>query len=71
MYERIRALREDRDLNQASVAEILHVSQTAESTHVTVMLDVPSASLIALARYYGTSVDYLLGLTDNPTPYHK
>ena len=71
MYQRLRNLREDRDLNQAAVAEILHVSQTTYSIYERGVLDVPSASLIALARYYGTSVDYLLGLTDNPTPYHK
>ena len=71
MYQRLRDLREDRDLNQAAVAEILHVSQTTYSRYESGVLDVPSASLIALARYYGTSVDYLLGLTDNPTPYHK
>ena len=71
MYQRLRNLREDRDLNQAAVAEILHVSQTTYSRYESGVLDVPSASLITLARYYGTSVDYLLGLTDNPTPYHK
>lgn len=69
MYQRLRNLREDRDLNQKAVAEVLHVSQTTYSRYENGTLDIPSASLIALARFYGTSVDYLLGLTGNPEPY--
>lgn len=69
MYQRLRNLREDRDLNQTAVAEVLHVSQTTYSRYENGTLDIPSASLIALARFYGTSVDYLLGLTGNPEPY--
>ena len=71
MYQRIRNLREDRDLNQTRVAAVLHVSQTTYSRYENGTLDIPSASLIALARFYGTSVDYLLGLTDEPAPYRK
>ena len=66
---RIRDLREDADLSQQKLAELLHVSQTTYSRYETGVLDIPSASLIALERFYKTSVDYLLGLTDNPTPY--
>ena len=69
MYQRLRNLREDRNLNQTAVAEVLHVSQTTYSRYENGTLDIPSASLIALARFYGTSVDYLLGLTGNPEPY--
>ena len=50
---------------------VLHVSQTTYSRYENGTLDIPSASLIALARFYGTSVDYLLGLTDEPAPYRK
>ena len=71
MYQRLRNLREDRDLNQTEVAAVLHVSQTTYSRYESGTLDIPSASLIALARFYGTSVDYLLGLTDEPAPYRK
>lgn len=71
MYQRLRNLREDRDLNQTAVAEVLHVSQTTYSRYENGTLDIPSASLIALARFYGTSVDYLLGLTGNPEPYRE
>ena len=71
MYQRLRNLREDRDLNQTAVAEVLHISQTTYSRYENGTLDIPSASLISLARFYGTSVDYLLGLTDDPKPYRK
>ena len=68
MYQRLRNLREDRDLTQAALAAVLHVSQTTYSRYESGTLDIPSASLIALARFYGTSVDYLLELTDRPEP---
>ena len=71
MYQRLRNLREDRDLTQAAVAAVLHVSQTTYSRYESGTLDIPSASLIALARFYGTSVDYLLELTDGPAPYRR
>ena len=71
MYQRLRNLREDQDLTQAAVAAVLHVSQATYSRYESGTLDIPSASLIALARFYGTSVDYLLDLTDRPEPYRR
>ena len=71
MYQRLRHLREDHDLNQLTVARILHVSQTTYSRYESGVLDIPSAALIALAEYYHTSVDYILGLTDHPVPYRR
>ena len=71
MYQRLRNLWEDRDLTQAAVAAVLHVSQTTYSRYESGTLDIPSAALIALAGYYQTSVDYLLGLTDCPKPYRR
>ena len=71
MYQRLRNLREDRDLSQTAVARVLHVSQTTYSRYENGTLDIPSASLIALAAFYQTSVDYLLGLTDDPVPYRR
>ena len=68
MY-RLRDLREDRDLTQGTVAALLNVSQTTYSRYESGILDIPTAALLALADYYGTSVDYLLGRTGNPTPY--
>ena len=71
MYERLRHLREDRDLNQTAIANVLHVSQTTYSRYESGALDIPSAALITLAKFYHTSTDYLLGLTNNPKPYRK
>lgn len=69
MYRRIRDLREDRDMNQTQVASILSMSQTGYSKYETGENDIPTSILIKLADFYGTSVDYLLGRTDNPEPY--
>ena len=71
MYQRLRNLREDRDLNQTELAKLLHVSQTTYSRYESGVLDVPSAALITLAGFYRVSVDYLLGLTNDSTPYGK
>ena len=69
MYYRLRDLREDRDLPQRALAELLHVSQATYSRYESGGLDIPSGALIALAQFYHTSIDYLLGLADNPAPY--
>lgn len=71
MYQHIKDLREDNDLTQKQIAELLNISQTTYSRYENGVLDIPSSSLIILARYYKTSVDYLLGLTNNAAPYHK
>ena len=69
MYRRIRDLREDKDLNQTSVAKMLGMSQTGYSKYETGENDVPTVILIRLAKFYNTSVDYILGLTDERKPY--
>ncbi len=66
MYKRIRDLREDRDLNQTTVAKMLGMSQTGYSKYETGENDVPTDILIKLADFYDVSVDYLLGRTKNP-----
>lgn len=66
MYKRIRDLREDSDLTQKKLAEILGMSQTGYSKYETGENDVPTGILIKLSRYYGVSIDYILGETDNP-----
>lgn len=71
MYQHIRDLREDADLSQRQLADVLRVSQTTYSRYETGALDIPSSTLTALAGYYNTSVDYLLGLTNNKAPYKK
>ena len=64
MYKRIRELREDHDLTQREVAEMLVMSQTGYSKYETGTNDIPTAVLIKLADFYKTSVDYLLGRTN-------
>lgn len=64
MYRRIRDLREDRDLTQKQVAQILGMSQTGYSKYETGENDIPSHVLIKLADFYGTSVDYILERTE-------
>lgn len=64
MYQRIRDLREDHDLTQKQIAQILGMSQTGYSKYETGENDIPTAILIKLAVFYHTSTDYLLGLTD-------
>ncbi|MBR2646261.1 MAG: helix-turn-helix transcriptional regulator [Clostridia bacterium] len=71
MYQRIRDLREDHDMTQKQVAQILKMSQTGYSKYETGENDIPTAILIQLARLYNTSVDYLLGETKNPKRYPK
>ena len=69
MFERIRNLREDRDLKQKQIAEYLQIHQTTYSDYELGNLNVPIEVLIKLAKLYNTSIDYIVGLTDNPKPY--
>lgn len=71
MYKRIRELREDHDLLQKDLAAYLHCSQVAYSRYELGTRDIPTEVLIALAKHYKTTTDYILGLTDNPTPDNK
>lgn len=64
MYKRLRDLREDADLKQRQLAELLSVSQATYSRYESGELDVPSSVLIRLADFYTVSVDYILGRTD-------
>ena len=66
MYERIRNLREDHDLKQRQLAEILNYSQRVYSNYEHGDIDIPTEILIKLSDYYGVSIDYILGQTDNP-----
>ena len=71
MYPRIRAMREDRELTQTKVAKLLGMSQTGYSKYETGENDIPTQVLIKLARFYDTSVDYLLGRTEEVKPYPR
>lgn len=71
VYRRLRDLREDRDLLQRDVAEVLQCSQVCYSYYELGKRDIPTEALVQLAAFYHTSVDYLLGLTDDPRPYPR
>lgn len=68
-YERIRSLRIDRGLTQKAIAEVLHVKQNTYSQYEIGVLNYPLDVVVQLAEYYGVSVDYLVGLTDEAAPY--
>ncbi len=68
MYKNIRYLREDRDLTQRQIAELLNVSQATYSRYESGELDIPSLALIKLSKFYNVSIDYLLGQKDDPRP---
>ncbi len=69
MYKRIRDLREDKDLTQQEMANILHTTQTTYSRYERGDLDIPTAVLIKLARFHKVSIDYLLNETNHPQRY--
>ena len=64
LYKRIRDLREDNDLTQKQMGEILSCSQRVYSNYERGELDIPTETLIKLADFHKVSVDYLLNRTD-------
>ncbi len=70
-FERIRNLRIDNDLTQEEIATVLHVKQNTYSQYESGTLFYPLDVVIKLAEYYNTSVDYLVGLTDETSPYPR
>ena len=70
-YGRIRDMRVDRGLTQDEIAKILHVSQNTYSQYEIGTSCFPLDAVVKLAEYYGVSVDYLVGLTDEPKPYPR
>lgn len=71
MYQRIRDLREDKDLTQKQIGQLLNMSRTGYNQYEIGKNDVPTKILIELAKFYNTSIDYILGLTDERKPYPK
>lgn len=69
-YERIRNMREDFDLTQKQIGDIINVPQRTYAYYESGQRMIPPYVLCALADYYRTSVDYLLGRTNNPKPYN-
>lgn len=68
-YRRIKDLREDNDVTQQEICDYLNIKQPQYSRYERGVRDVPSDVLIKLAKFYNTSVDYILELTDLKTPY--
>ena len=71
MYNRLRELREDRDLTQVQVAKYLNMSQTGYSQYEIGKNDIPTRILIKLCLLYDVSVDYLLNVTNEMKPYER
>ncbi len=67
---RLKDLREDRDMTQADVARLLNIRQNTYSQYETGQRQLPIDALIKLARFYNTSTDYILELTNDPRPYN-
>ncbi len=68
---RLKDLREDKDLKQEEVANLLGISQTNYSKYELGKINIPINSLIVLADFYDTSIDYLLGITNDVKPYSR
>lgn len=68
-YPRLKDLRDDRDLKQKEIAAILKIDQRVYSNYETGKREIPTRFVIILAKFYNTSTDYILGLTDNYKPY--
>ena len=71
MRLRIRDIREDKDLTQKQVAQILGTTQQTYSRYETGEITIDIISLVKLAQFYNTSIDYLLDLTDEIRPYKR
>ena len=67
-FQRIQDLRIDSDLSQKKIGEILHIIQRSYSHYETGSRNIPIEMLIRLADYYDTTIDYLVGRTDNKEP---
>lgn len=68
---RLRDLREDLDLTQEKIANILQIKQNTYSQYESGKHQIPIDALIKLAEFYNTSIDYILGLTDTYKPYPR
>lgn len=65
IYQRLKDLREDKDINQKEVADLLNTSREQYSRWERGATEVPFHVVISLARYYKVSIDYIAGLTNN------
>ena len=70
-FQRLKDLREDRELLQCDVADILGISQTVYSRYERGYQTIPVIYLLKLADFYQTSTDYILGRTNITAPYRR
>ncbi|MBQ4066141.1 MAG: helix-turn-helix transcriptional regulator [Clostridia bacterium] len=68
---RLKEIREDLDIKQKDLADYLHIKQNTYSQYENEQRQIPIELLVRLAVYYNTSVDYLLGLTNERRPYPR
>ena len=68
-FQRLEDLRIDHDKTQEEIAQILNCKREVYRRYEKGIHEIPVWAVIKLSQYYGTSVDYLLGLTDNVAPY--
>lgn len=68
-YQRIRNIREDRNLTQQAIADLLHIGQRTYSDYESGRTRIPVDSLLILAEYYNVSMDYITGASNVETPY--
>ncbi|MDE6284149.1 MAG: helix-turn-helix domain-containing protein [Bacilli bacterium] len=66
---RLREVREDRSISQSTIAKLLHTTQQQYSKYELGIRIIPIEKLVILARFYNTSIDYLISLTDVRAPY--
>ena len=69
--QRLKEIREDRDLLQKDLAKVLNIPQQNYSRYELGIVSMPIEKYAILAKFYNTSIDYLIGLTDNRKPYPK
>jgi transcriptional regulator with XRE-family HTH domain len=66
IYRNLKSIREDNDIKQREIAQVLNVSQNTYSQYETGIIAITAEVLIKLADYYNVSIDYLLDRTSNP-----
>ena len=71
VFKRLRDLREDKDLTQQQIADMLYINRRTYSAYENGVNSMTPETLIKIAKIHHVSVDYILELTDNPTPYDK
>lgn len=68
-FQRLKDLREDKDMKQSDIAEFLGIQQTVYSRYERGFQNIPIEHLLSLADFYGVSTDYIFGRTNNPKLY--